>query len=133
VRASSPTINCLASLGGKRTRRGGVEKQRRCRCLMLDILQVSLNVISKHVHPPPPTSRRTRPSLLCRPSSKEKDTLLSRIGCASRQPPRMNALTYYSELADWVLNHVTDSNMFYVQSVVTCTALVWFVSPSYVC
>ncbi|TVY29951.1 Uncharacterized protein LHYA1_G001261 [Lachnellula hyalina] len=37
----------------------------------------------------------------------------------------MNALTYYSELADRVLNHVTDSNMFYVQSVVTCTALVW--------
>jgi hypothetical protein len=39
----------------------------------------------------------------------------------------MNALTYYSELADWVLDHVTDRNMFYIQSVVTCGALVWSV------
>ncbi|TVY80541.1 Uncharacterized protein LSUE1_G005890 [Lachnellula suecica] len=37
----------------------------------------------------------------------------------------MNALTYYSELADWVLDHVTDSNMFVLQSVVTCSALCW--------
>lgn len=39
----------------------------------------------------------------------------------------MNAFTYYSDLADGLLKYVTDSNMFYVQSVVTCTALVWFV------
>lgn len=39
----------------------------------------------------------------------------------------MNAVTFYAELVDWSLNHVTDRNMFIIQSVVTCGALIWFV------
>ena len=41
----------------------------------------------------------------------------------------MNAVTYYGELVDWILDHVTDVDMFIVQSAVTCGALFWFVSP----
>ncbi|TAQ83548.1 hypothetical protein B7494_g8133 [Chlorociboria aeruginascens] len=37
----------------------------------------------------------------------------------------MNAATYYGELIDWILGHVTDLDMFIVQSVVTCGALFW--------
>jgi hypothetical protein len=39
----------------------------------------------------------------------------------------MNAVTYYGELIDWILSHVTDADMFLVQSAVTCGALFWFV------
>jgi hypothetical protein len=39
----------------------------------------------------------------------------------------MNAATYYGELIDWILSHVTDADMFLVQSAVTCCALFWFV------
>lgn len=41
----------------------------------------------------------------------------------------MNAATYYSELIDWLLSHVTESDMFLVQSAVTCCALFWYVWP----
>jgi hypothetical protein len=40
----------------------------------------------------------------------------------------MNAVTFYREQVDWILGHVTDADMFLVQSVVTCGALFWFVS-----
>ena len=39
----------------------------------------------------------------------------------------MNAAAYYGELIDWILSHVTDADMFLVQSAVTCCALFWFV------
>jgi hypothetical protein len=39
----------------------------------------------------------------------------------------MNAVTYYGELVNWILSHVTDANMFFLQSAVTCCALSWFV------
>lgn len=39
----------------------------------------------------------------------------------------MNAIQFYRELVDWILSHVTDADMFIVQSVVTCGALFWFV------
>ena len=41
----------------------------------------------------------------------------------------MNAVTYYGELIDWILSHVTDADMFLVQSAVTCCALFWCVRP----
>ncbi|CAD6505282.1 BgTH12-00774 [Blumeria graminis f. sp. triticale] len=37
----------------------------------------------------------------------------------------MNAVTFYSVLFDWILDHVTDYNMFIIQSVATCSALIW--------
>ena len=37
----------------------------------------------------------------------------------------MNAATYYAELIDWLLSHVTDTDMFLLQSAVTCGALFW--------
>ena len=40
----------------------------------------------------------------------------------------MNAATSYGELIDWILSHVTDADMFIVQSAVTCGALFWFVT-----
>jgi hypothetical protein len=40
---------------------------------------------------------------------------------------RMNAITFYSELVNWSLNHVTDRNMFIIQSALTCGAVIWFV------
>jgi hypothetical protein len=39
----------------------------------------------------------------------------------------MNAATSYGELIDWILNHVTDADMFIIQSAVTCGALFWYV------
>lgn len=42
----------------------------------------------------------------------------------------MNAVTYYGELIDWILSHVTDADMFLVQSAVTCCALFWCVQPN---
>jgi hypothetical protein len=42
---------------------------------------------------------------------------------------RMNAVTFYRELIDWLLNNVTDWNMFLVQSLATCVSLGWFVKP----
>ena len=39
----------------------------------------------------------------------------------------MNAATTYSAPVSWVLSHVTDADMFLVQSAVTCCALFWFV------
>lgn len=39
----------------------------------------------------------------------------------------MNATTYYQELAHWLLSHVTDADMFLMQSAVTCGALFWYV------
>ena len=36
----------------------------------------------------------------------------------------------YGELIDWILSHVTDADMFIVQSAVTCGALFWFAHPS---
>jgi hypothetical protein len=39
----------------------------------------------------------------------------------------MNAVTYYGELVNWILSHVTDANMFFLQSAVTCCALSWSV------
>lgn len=44
----------------------------------------------------------------------------------------MNAFTYYRELIDWLLSHVTETEMFLLQSAVTCGALVWYV-PSSTC
>ena len=41
----------------------------------------------------------------------------------------MNAVTYYGELIGWILSHVTDADMFLVQSAVTCCALFWYVLP----
>jgi hypothetical protein len=38
---------------------------------------------------------------------------------------RMNAITFYSELVNWSLNHVTDRNMFIIQSALTCGAIIW--------
>jgi hypothetical protein len=50
--------------------------------------------------------------------------------CASDERARtalcMNAATYYSELSSWLLSHVNDTDMFLVQSVVTCGALFWY-------
>ena len=43
----------------------------------------------------------------------------------------MNATTYYLELAQWLLSHVTDADMFLIQSVVTCGALFWYVEACY--
>jgi hypothetical protein len=40
---------------------------------------------------------------------------------------RMNAATFYRELIDWLLNNVTDWNMFLVQSLATCVSLGWCV------
>lgn len=37
----------------------------------------------------------------------------------------MNAATYYAELIDWLLSHVSDTDMFLLQSAVTCGALFW--------
>jgi hypothetical protein len=39
----------------------------------------------------------------------------------------MNAATDYSAPVNWILSHVTDADMFLVQSAVTCCALFWFV------
>lgn len=44
-------------------------------------------------------------------------------------PHCMNAVTYYGELVERILNHVTDADMFLVQSAVTCCALFWFAIP----
>lgn len=43
----------------------------------------------------------------------------------------MNASTYYTELIGWLLSHVNDTDMFLVQSVVTCGALCWCVPAPY--
>jgi len=40
----------------------------------------------------------------------------------------MNAIRQYGELVTWVLGHVTDADMVFVQSVVTYGALLWYVS-----
>lgn len=49
----------------------------------------------------------------------------------------MNSATSYSELIDWILSHVTDADMFIVQSAVTCGALCWCVyllsAPTEIC
>jgi hypothetical protein len=39
----------------------------------------------------------------------------------------MNAATNYSAPLNWILSHVTEADMFLVQSAVTCCALFWFV------
>jgi hypothetical protein len=44
-----------------------------------------------------------------------------------QQLRRMNAVTFYRELIDWLLNNVTDWNMFLVQSLATCVSLGWCV------
>lgn len=42
----------------------------------------------------------------------------------------MNAVDYYTSLIDWVFSHarVLHEYMFLIQSIVTCTALFWFVA-----
>jgi hypothetical protein len=42
---------------------------------------------------------------------------------------RMNAVTFYRELIDWLLSNVTDENMFLIQSFATCCSLGWCVRP----
>lgn len=42
---------------------------------------------------------------------------------------RMNAVTFYGELIDWLLSNVTDENMFLIQSFATCCSLGWCVRP----
>jgi hypothetical protein len=39
----------------------------------------------------------------------------------------MNAITFCSVLIDWIFNHVTEGNMFIIQSFATGSALTWFV------
>ncbi|RDL32999.1 Uncharacterized protein BP5553_08438 [Venustampulla echinocandica] len=41
------------------------------------------------------------------------------------ESPWMNAITFYRDLGQWTINHVTAANMFFVQSAVTCCALFW--------
>ena len=43
---------------------------------------------------------------------------------------RMNALTFYKELYDWLMSNVTANNMFLIQSIATCWSLGWCVCPS---
>jgi len=45
----------------------------------------------------------------------------------------MNAITYYTELMSWLLSHVTDTDMFLVHSIVTCSALFWSVAILNLC
>lgn len=44
---------------------------------------------------------------------------------------RMNAVTFYWELIDWIWSNVTDENMFLIQSFATCCSLGWCVRSSY--
>jgi len=40
----------------------------------------------------------------------------------------MNAVTFYGELIDWI-NHVTERNMFLIQSFAACVSLSWYINP----
>jgi len=55
------------------------------------------------------------------------------VGHAIRQLHRMNALTFYRELIDWLLSNVTEENMFLIQSVATCCSLGWCVCSCILC
>jgi hypothetical protein len=47
--------------------------------------------------------------------------------CTSIEVSWMNAQTFWLDTWQWLSNHATETNMFIVQTLVTCSALTWFV------